>query len=274
MDRMRTGTSIIAVILAVSASPGPMSPGELIRRGNTAFHDGHTLAAERCYAQASVRTDDPGLVAFNTAAVRFAEKDYRAAEVHYLQVLSDPAVPSTRRAKAEFNRGVCLLHRGGDAKVYRDAIAAFDAALVVPETDAGFAADVRHNLELAKLLWVDARRELADPPPANAPSPEPYSPPTPDTGTEPDLVSGEPGASAGDPTATGDNPASREPSETSKPSPGAGTLPVLDDKSTVTPLSAADTRALLDRAAARLRRDRRANARLLAGPERPDVRDW
>ena len=61
---------------------------------------------------------------------------------------------------------------------------------------------------------------------------------------------------------------------TTKPTPGAGTLPVLDDKSTVTPLSAADTRALLDRAADRLRRDRRANARLLAGPERPDVRDW
>ena len=180
MDRMRTAiptTIAAAAILTVSASPGERPPDELVRLGNLAYHSGDVSTAGRLYESAAVRTTDPGLVAFNTAAVRFADGDYRAAEVHYLQALSDPAIPPGRRAEAEYNRGVCLLRRGGSADVYRAAIAAFEAALAVPGADAGLAADARHNLELAKLLWADARRDVADPPDANAPSPEPSSPP-------------------------------------------------------------------------------------------------
>ena len=55
---------------------------------------------------------------------------------------------------------------------------------------------------------------------------------------------------------------------------GAGSLPVLNDADAVQPLTPAEARALLARAADRLARDRQANARLLAGPERPNVRDW
>ena len=60
----------------------------------------------------------------------------------------------------------------------------------------------------------------------------------------------------------------------SNPSAGAGNLPVLNDTDAPQPLSPADTRAHLAVVADRLARDRAANARLLSGPERPQVRDW
>ena len=64
------------------------------------------------------------------------------------------------------------------------------------------------------------------------------------------------------------------PQPTDRKAPGAGTLPVLADGPQPQRLSPEDARAHLAKVAERLERDRKANARLLAGPERPHVRDW
>jgi hypothetical protein len=106
--------------------------------------------------------------------------------------------------------------------------------------------------------------------------PDPPQPETEKTGSE----SG-PGTEGTGPTGvkpehlTGQPPFGKAPRPTSQKAPGAGNLPVqLDDANTVQPLTPEDTRTLLQRLAERLEQDRKANARLVAGPERPNVRDW
>jgi hypothetical protein len=65
-----------------------------------------------------------------------------------------------------------------------------------------------------------------------------------------------------------------QPRETQQQSPGTGSLPVILDGDRPDPLSPDDARALLKRHARRIENDRKTNARLGAGPERPHVRDW
>src|SRR5262245_10932041 len=93
-------------------SAGPLGPpDELVRQGNAAFRAGDAAAAGRLYAAAVEYTADPGLVAFNTAAVLFEQGEYRDAELHYVRALDDKAAPPDRRAKALYNRGVCIVKR-------------------------------------------------------------------------------------------------------------------------------------------------------------------
>src|SRR5262245_36296891 len=115
--------------LAVAAAPPQAeSPDELIRRANAALRAGDTdsvgLAAE-LYKAAEERTTDPGLVAFNRAAVLFEQKDYSKAVRDYDRVLEDAWCPPERAARAWYNRGTCLLNLGGSIDVYRSAIACF-----------------------------------------------------------------------------------------------------------------------------------------------------
>src|SRR5262245_45857305 len=109
-----------ALLVLLAAAPLPTdSPDDLIRQANTAFARGDTEAAEKFYAAAEERTADPGLVAFNKAAVLFGKGEFRDAELHYSRVIEDRACPPDRAAKAWFNRGTCLLRRGGSVAVYR-----------------------------------------------------------------------------------------------------------------------------------------------------------
>ncbi len=266
--------------LAVSAGPpAAESPEELIRLGNEAYLRGDLDAAEHYYAAASERTTDPGLVAFNKGAVAVQKGEMREAELNYMRALDDRAAPPDRRARALYNRGVCLLARGGSASVYRSAIACFEQCLDLPAGDDALAADARHNLELAKLLWNKARSTEKKPPrPSELPPDTPESPPPrPDPGTGPDPGSSPegPGGSPGvRPETMAGQPPGGKPRETTQKAPGAGNLPVLLDGDRPQPLTPEDTRALLQRIAERLEKDRRATARLVAGPERPDVPDW
>ncbi|MCZ2342202.1 MAG: hypothetical protein LC104_10465 [Bacteroidales bacterium] len=263
------------VWVAGSGTPSA-SPEALVRAGNARFEVGQVEEAMALYQQASPRFPDPGLIAFNTAAALYQQGDYRGAELAYWQTLSDAAIPPTRQAEALFNRGVCLLKRGGEAQLYRVAIDCLEAAASHPAATAELEADARFNLELAKLLWNQARAQKSDPPQANAPAPDPPQPP-PTSQDSPASEEPTPGtAGASQTLAATPKPArpDAKPRETAQTTPGIGTLPVLNDRSTVTPLSPTDTRALLDRIAQRLRNDRRSNARLVAGPERPHVRDW
>ena len=99
---------ILTTGLLISAAPlDSRSPDELIRLGNAAMLRGDQIGAEQHYSAAMERTDDPGLIAFNKAALFLQIGELRAAELHYVRCLDDQAAPPARRAKAWYNRGVC-----------------------------------------------------------------------------------------------------------------------------------------------------------------------
>jgi hypothetical protein len=144
------------------------------------------------------------------------------------------------------------------------------------------AVDARHNLELARLMLAAAltvRKDEQKPdPPDRTPTPKdpPKDPVTP--------KSKDPSESdkKGDPTPgkekvrTGTEKGSEaEPKDTGldRP-PGLGSLPTLPDTSTLNPLGADDTRALLERATRRILDDRRRQYRPPGGPGNEPYPNW
>ena len=271
-------------LLSAAAPPATESPDDLIRRANAAFLRGDAEAADSLYAAAAERTGDPGLVAFNQAAVLFQKGEFYPAEVQYARVLDDKACPPDRAARAWFNRGTCLLRRGGGTGVYRSAVACFEHCLDSPAADETLRADARHNLELAKRLWIEANKKAARPENPNSPPPE-----------EQPEVQPPPGGGDQDPTNPADTeagPGAKNLAQAARPVPGAvppggspreantptagnnRQLQPLEDADQAQPLSPEDTREYLRRTDERLRDERRKMLRLLSGPDRPGVRDW
>lgn len=271
-------------LLAAGPPAGSEPPDDLIRRANAAFLRGDAEAADSLYAAAAERTGDPGLVAFNQAAVLFQKGEFYPAEVQYAHTLDDKACPPDRAARAWFNRGTCLLRRGGSVGVYRSAVACFEHCLDSSATDETLRADARHNLELAKRLWIEANKKAARPENPNTPPPE----------EQPEMQPPAGGADQ-DPTNPADTeagPGAKNPAQAARPMPGvvpkngspreantptAGNnrkLQPLEDADQAQPLSPEDTREYLRRTDERLRDERRKMLRLLSGPDRPGVRDW
>jgi tetratricopeptide (TPR) repeat protein len=275
---MKRITFAVTAAALVSAAP---APDDLVRRGNTALRTGDTAGATKLYVAAEEHTADPGLVAFNRAAALFEQGEYREAEVHYLRALDDKAAPADRRAKALYNRGVCLVKRATDLPALRAAVSCFEQALDSDALDEPLRADARYNLELAKLLWADARAKQGAKDTPNQLPPEEQSETKPpaaagEDGREPGRETEGPGTRPGlQPQALANAQAGGQaPQAIDRTAPGRGTLPVLVDGPQSQKLSPEDVRAHLAKVAERLDRDRRANARLLAGPERPHVPDY
>lgn len=268
-------TGLLLAIFAVGGSFAPLA--ERVRLGNAAARAG-SPEAERLYDAAEENADDPGLVAFNRAALLFARDDFREAELQYLRCLEDRDIPAERRRSALYNRGVCLVLRGDDARIYRAAIRSFEDCLAVSAADDDLANNARQNLELAKMLWNRERSRQKDPPTPNEPNQDERHQPKPlmqQGETEPGDTSAQATANATQPgTATEPKPANAETKSTDQQRNGAGTVPVPKDEAEVQRLSPEDTKTLLDRTAARLKAARRQNELLRAGPERPNVRDW
>lgn len=165
----------LSLLLLVSAAP-LLEPDELVRQGNAAFARQEYEQALSCYEQAEERTRDPGLVAFNKGAALYRLGRYREAELSYLRCLEDQAAPGARRARALYDLGTSLLQ----PEAVRDAVDALERAadcfarcLRHPDADAALVADAEHNLELARLLWHQAKQEAAKrPPPREKDQPE------------------------------------------------------------------------------------------------------
>jgi tetratricopeptide (TPR) repeat protein len=275
-----------ALFLLAAGPQSDASPEHLIRRANAAFLAGDRDAADQLYAAAEERTADPGLVAFNRAAVLFQQGEFRDAELHYTRVLDDAACPPDRAARAWYNRGTCLLRRGASSSVYRSAIACLERCADSDDADEPLKADARYNLEIAKTLWNEARKAEGkkDTPNEKPPPEDPRNdgqPPPGWEGTEtqpgsPEMVDGNNGPRPmgslpqPDPNA---NPTTR-PNPNATPTHGDTTAPQLKDEAAVQPLSPEDTREHLRRAAERLRKDRRDLLRAIYPPEQPGVRDW
>jgi hypothetical protein len=280
---MRRLLPIVAAVGLVSAAP-PDAPIDLIRRGNAAFLAKDIDAAVELYSAAEDRAGDPGLVAFNKAAVLLRKDDFHGAEVLYARTLDDRACPADRAAKAWYNRGTCLLRQGGSAATFRSAIACFDRCLESPAADAPLKANARHNLEIAKLLWLEANKTAAKPESPNTPTREDEQPDpgrAPPTGLDPNAQdNGTDGNLKKEPRPTPmsvpmTGQAQRTGNETGAPIAGdvPNPQPLLNDDVSQK-LSPEETRAYLRRAEGRMREERRGMLRTLYGADRPGVRDW
>jgi tetratricopeptide (TPR) repeat protein len=254
----------------------------MIRAGNAAVARGEFDKADEWYAAAEERTPDPGLVAFNKANALFHRDRFTEAERHYTRALDDADSPPARRASALYNRGVCLLKQGGLAKL-RAAIESFDRCLAGSPDDAALVADARHNLELAKLLWVEARaREQKkplpnDPPPDSPPDPRPERP-TPQTldpfGEQDQLTADRSQQNGGPPEAIRGAGKGSTPRPTDEQTAGKGKAPVLGKEDKLPDLTPDQVRQYWEGLAVRVANDRRTTAALTAPPERPNVKDW
>lgn len=274
----------LGVAILGAAQPLPTdSPEELIRRANAVFAT-DPVAADALYVAAEERTADPGLVAFNRAAVLFHRGDYREAERYYDRVLADAACPPERAAQAWYNRGTSLLYRGGSLGVYRSAIACFENALHSPGADDPLKAKARHNLEIAKLRWIElAHKEAKNEPPSpnqnvppeetTSPQPQPREPGT-EPSTEPQDSTTRPQPVA-QPTLPPATPPGNDASPTAQPIAGLNpNLLIPQDTDTVQRYSPEEARDYLKRTAPRRQREYHALLESLYGAERIDIRDW
>ncbi len=274
-------------LFLAAAPPQAESPDDLIRRANDVFRSGDKDAADKLYATAEERAPDPGLVAFNRGAVLFDRKQYRDAEQHYERVLKDAECPPERAARAWYNRGTCLLWRGGSIEVYRAAIACFEHTLDSPAADKPLKDRAADNLELAKLLWNEERKKEEN----KKKSPNTDVPPeeNPQARPDPDKQAGgnDDAGNETDPSRNGNNPKSvgtqpqqlpngaNNPMPTEQTAPGNNaTIQPLEDKSEVQQLSEKDARANMSEIVKRIKREQQSLLRTLYGPERPSVRDW
>ncbi len=272
-------------LLGAATPPQTTSPDELIRQANAAFLRGDGDEADHLYTAAEERTADPGLVAFNRAAVLFQKGDFREAELHYARVLDDAACPPDRAAKAWYNRGTCLLRRGGSAAVFRSAIACLERCLDSDAADEPLKADARHNLELAKALWNEARKKDSKPdrPNDNPPPEDPRNdnPPPKNVGEDQQPAPSEMGdGSSGQkttrpvPQPNGATNPTTKPNSTDTPTPGTTSAPPIKDDKDTQPPSPEDARKLLHEATTRIRKDRQDLLKALYGPGLPGARNW
>src|SRR5262249_22198058 len=236
-------------LLLLGAAPDA-NVEQLLRDGNAAFERGDYQQAIEFYSQAEDRATDPGQVAYNkaTALYRLAldEKDegtgepasrFRKAEDYYRRSAEGAAEP--RRSRALFGLANSLVQgRGDEARALLQAIRCYRECLRSP--DRQIAEDARHNLELAKLLWLRVRAKDARQSEKEQKNPDGSSENNPPMNDQnPGQTGGEPGT--GRPGATevpqpihgrGDKA-----TETSQESPGPSNLPPPRDDDTLSPLT-------------------------------------
>ncbi|MFN4260112.1 MAG: hypothetical protein ACK4RK_12520 [Gemmataceae bacterium] len=273
---------LLAVLISASgvilAAAEPLA---LIQRGNLAFAEGDYATALELYEQAGEWADDPGWIAFNQGAVHYRQENYREAEQLYRACLEDAT--GSRRARALYNLGNCLLRQGGDTQpeVLRHAIDCFQQCQAHPASTPELREEARHNLELAKLLWVKAKAAQAkDPPhspnsgesdPSDTKSPQPPPKNGTDSGTQP--ANGNQSPQVGEPV-THPQEQPRPMASDHQPPPGQGTLPIVPDTENVVPLPAADTAALLQQAAADILEEIRKHRLIRSATQHTNPLDW
>jgi tetratricopeptide (TPR) repeat protein len=261
----------VAVTL-VSAGPPQQAEG-LIRQGNTAFVRGDFEQALRLYEHAEPRSTDPGLAAFNEGATLYRLGRFAEAEVHFRRALEGAS--GVRQARALYNRGTCLLRLGkGEVRNLTDALTCFEKCLTHEAADAALRTDAARNLELARLLWQQARKADRDNPPPpdqeNGGSPAGEEQNRQLSGTEPGAA--DPGRKGHAGQQTGVE-SGQKALETSEETPGKGNLRPLPDRDELMPLTPDDAAAYLDQAARRILQEQRAY-RQGAPPAPPNVKDW
>jgi tetratricopeptide (TPR) repeat protein len=270
----------LALLPAVLSAAPPAD--DALKRGNEAFARKDFAEAVRAYAAAEERIADPGQVAFNKATALYHLGQYREAELHYRRALEDASTAGARRPYGLYNLGNCLLQQAGGRDVVRlrAATGCFEQSLEALPAGDELAGDVRHNLELARLLLAQARAaspDQADSEDDNQTAPRPEEPPPAPgaedgTGSQQQRPMGPGPTGERRPGGLEQGPAPVPTNDT--PPPGAGNLPVLPDSDRPQHLSDEEVSAYLQKAAERIRRDRLTRLRVVAEKGDSGGRDW
>jgi Ca-activated chloride channel family protein len=270
-----TKLSIAAAILLLLGAADGMSVLEAVRKGNEAFARRDYDEAQRWYAQAEDGTTEPGLIAYNRAAVAYRCGKFSAAEVHYRQALSD--AEGRRRMSALQGLADSLVKQNLGTGPLREAILCYRACLgefgAMMEEEPDLRGDILNNLELAKLLLV--RAEAAE---RSRGQPRP-----PDQGdserSRPDNRNGRHGEEPGDGQGSGlkSSDAKRggsrvqpqqgkQPIQTEEQAGGAGRLPPVPDKDELVPMTPEAAALQLKAAGDRLMRHLRSTEKTSGEP--------
>jgi tetratricopeptide (TPR) repeat protein len=269
---------IPALLSAVLIGAAPtVSVEDLVRQGNQAFARKDYAAAVALYARAEPHATDPGHVAFNKAAALYEQGEFRQAERAYRCALEGAVEP--RLCQARYGLATCLVRQGRELgpNALREAVILYEECLHQEGIDSDLATDARHNLEVAKLLWLEAQARDADRAeegPEEDPRPKPPDPP----GKRPETGGTDPGTGRPDPRGKHmpvQPDAGTRPTPTHvPPGPGKGTLPPIPDDADLPPLSAEDAAAHLEQAAAKIGRERHTHRKQSVKPVLPGVKDW
>src|SRR5262249_2767872 len=180
-----------------------------------------------------------------------------------------------------YGLGNCLVQQaqGTDAALLDQAIGFYEECLREGEGDTALLADARHNLELAKLLRLQAKpsREGRTPPDSeqnpDAPPPERKGPDA-QVGDDSDPSARKQGVMGEQAPGDKGDPRARPIPTDQQPPPGKGNLPPLPDEDELTALAPEDAREHLRRAALRIARDQQEHRqRSAAVPSRTPL-DW
>jgi Flp pilus assembly protein TadD len=272
--------SCLLLSLGVLAAAAPSEPVSLVRQGNMAFARGDFPTAVAWYTQAEERTLDPGQVAFNEGVGLYQLGQYREAELRFRRCREDAEGP--RHTRVLYNLGNCLLQqaRATDTRRPREAVGLYEQCLQRADLEPALAEDVRHNLELARLLWQkakasrDSQNSSDDETGSDKPQPEEAMNDAqqgaqqagmtiPDGDGKPERVAEQPG-DANVQAGKTDQP----------PPPGKGNLPPIPDEDELTSLSPEDAEEYLKRAAARILREHSEYRQRPMPASAANVRDW
>jgi hypothetical protein len=282
--------SVSLGILLLAGAASRQGTEQLLRQGNDAFNHEDYAAAVDCYTHAEEQTSDPGLVAFAKAAAlyRLAGQNqeggrraglFREAELHYRRSLEDAT--GDRRAAALYGLGNALVQQGQDlgAQALQEAIRCYRECLRLgarePEP-----ADVRHNLELARILWLQAKAGRNKPDSGAEDKPEQQEPPPkPDRsqGQQPGELQpagGDVRPGGGEPKPVQLQPGDRPIQTDQRGAPGKGQLPPVPDEDRLVPLAPEDASAHLERALDRILKERREHQQRSARTPSASVKDW
>lgn len=251
-------------------------PADLVRQGNAALARQQPDAALAAYDRAEERSTDPGQVAFNKAVAYYHKGDLAQAEHHFRLARVDAAGP--RRATVLYNLAVCLVKQAGERDVARlaEAVALTEGCLSDGNLDSALVANARHNLELAKALWLQARARAAErpkEPPANEEGP----PPKPAGGND-EPPPPEPGPGKPRPT-TEKRAGPKEPGDLAKsgreqPEAGKGERSAIPDQGEMVPMTEQEARDHLNQAIRKVLEERQAHRQRAVKPPAGKVRDW
>jgi Mg-chelatase subunit ChlD/tetratricopeptide (TPR) repeat protein len=262
-------------LLVCAAANQPETEAHL-RQGNDAYQRKDYAAALKSYEQAEFSASDPGLVAFNKGATLVRLGRLREAELCYLRCLQDGEVPAERRLRALYYLGTTLLQRGSetrDAVILFRAVECFERAANGASGDQELRDDAEHNLELARILWLQVRAtaKALDPPELppnelNDPRNNPF--PKGKFGEGGNLIKERVGSDA-----DRGQSSEKDGSTTEKDVPGSGTVDTLADSDELQPLDIHDARHLLAREIRRIERDQAEGPRQVPSENR-NVKDW
>ncbi len=268
----------LLLLALVAAAPASAPPDELVRRGNDAVGRQQYGEALKLYDRAEERATDPGLVAFDEGVAFYQQGNYAKAEAHFRLALPDAA--GRRRVCAAYNLAASLVQVAGDSDAAKlaEAVGLFEECLHGEAADEPLVADARHNLELAKMLWVRAKARPTphkEKPPQEDENPKP-PPPKPEPAKQP---GGEDGSAS--PTKGSDRGARVTPEEGKEPikadgqkAPGAGNLPVIPDRDELAPMSREEAEAHLREAVQKVLQEGRAYRQRSQKMPPAKVRDW